>query len=698
MKKKALASLLLALLLVFSSLPLFQAQAQTLPMKQELYQTVADDLRLWPIFPGDGDPGGAYPYTTTPKGTVFFVQEFKRYNNLLYGKTKPRYQYGDLQEYHEPLWINLAYSKNNQWVFEGSVPHQHNTNGMPATSFERFQKIPADRDEHEVMKVTTLRCTCRYLSNRMTYEHEAFEPHEWEGQRCASCGYVAPEFAVLEIVRDPEQLTVGDYGSWTVNTNDPDHAKKYKFAVYREEEVIYDAPPRSSNILAYPFTEIGLYYIWVEITRENPASIIKVRSQPIRVNPRKADMSLVKWDYDPDNPPCFNYQPHKVQVVETPPGLTVNGYSYQEATMPGSHRTIAYFDYDPMVYEKPDNAFLYWDIVGPKGPDLAIDRTANGMMIRMLGEGFATSYALFRSDDGSPDFMPVYSGQDNSFEDTHVEYGKIYHYRAISMVKYENVDHPGPYGPERTITVLDKPERPKAELSADRTQVNLTWQAVRGAQFYLVKGRISTGGGMFKEEYYQCTELNKLVPVELGKFHYFSVIPCTDKQFKKRGVPSDEAGVLPMAVPTKPQVKALSTDSLQITMPEMPGATRYDLWFCEAEDGVYRVAYTGEDKVFVHKDLAANTSYFYRYGYFIDDPIEGLMTSEDGPVASGKTKAVMRGDANNDLEVDIQDLISLINYLVKDTPCPSMKNADANQDSKVDHQDAVAIINMMVGD
>lgn len=56
------------------------------------------------------------------------------------------------------------------------------------------------------------------------------------------------------------------------------------------------------------------------------------------------------------------------------------------------------------------------------------------------------------------------------------------------------------------------------------------------------------------------------------------------------------------------------------------------------------------------------------------------------------------GDANNDLEVNTLDLISLMNYLVKDTPCPSMKNADANQDSKVDHQDAVAIINMIVGD
>lgn len=56
------------------------------------------------------------------------------------------------------------------------------------------------------------------------------------------------------------------------------------------------------------------------------------------------------------------------------------------------------------------------------------------------------------------------------------------------------------------------------------------------------------------------------------------------------------------------------------------------------------------------------------------------------------------GDANNDLEVNAEDLISLTDYLVKDTPCPSMKNADANKDGKVNELDAVAIINMMVGD
>ena len=55
------------------------------------------------------------------------------------------------------------------------------------------------------------------------------------------------------------------------------------------------------------------------------------------------------------------------------------------------------------------------------------------------------------------------------------------------------------------------------------------------------------------------------------------------------------------------------------------------------------------------------------------------------------------GDANNDLEVDIQDLISLMNYLVKGTPCPAMDNADADgSGGKPNIQDMVWIINQLV--
>jgi hypothetical protein len=55
------------------------------------------------------------------------------------------------------------------------------------------------------------------------------------------------------------------------------------------------------------------------------------------------------------------------------------------------------------------------------------------------------------------------------------------------------------------------------------------------------------------------------------------------------------------------------------------------------------------------------------------------------------------GDANLDGKVNIQDLESLINYLVSKTPCKSMANADANGDKTVDIKDVKWIIDKIVG-
>jgi hypothetical protein len=55
------------------------------------------------------------------------------------------------------------------------------------------------------------------------------------------------------------------------------------------------------------------------------------------------------------------------------------------------------------------------------------------------------------------------------------------------------------------------------------------------------------------------------------------------------------------------------------------------------------------------------------------------------------------GDANLDGKVNIQDLESLINYLVSKTSCKSMANADANGDETVDIKDVTWIINKIIG-
>jgi hypothetical protein len=55
------------------------------------------------------------------------------------------------------------------------------------------------------------------------------------------------------------------------------------------------------------------------------------------------------------------------------------------------------------------------------------------------------------------------------------------------------------------------------------------------------------------------------------------------------------------------------------------------------------------------------------------------------------------GDANNDGVVNIDDLSCVVDFLVKGTACPSMKNADANSSGgDPDVQDLIAIIHMII--
>ena len=65
--------------------------------------------------------------------------------------------------------------------------------------------------------------------------------------------------------------------------------------------------------------------------------------------------------------------------------------------------------------------------------------------------------------------------------------------------------------------------------------------------------------------------------------------------------------------------------------------------------------------------------------------------------SEGIPKPTKTGDANNDGAIDIMDLVSIIDYIVSDTPSSSMANADANGDGLVDIMDLVWIIDVIVG-
>lgn len=59
-------------------------------------------------------------------------------------------------------------------------------------------------------------------------------------------------------------------------------------------------------------------------------------------------------------------------------------------------------------------------------------------------------------------------------------------------------------------------------------------------------------------------------------------------------------------------------------------------------------------------------------------------------------KILVPGDANDDMNVDIQDLLSIIDYIVFGTEPKSKINADANSDTEIDLRDLVWIVNHIV--
>jgi hypothetical protein len=66
-------------------------------------------------------------------------------------------------------------------------------------------------------------------------------------------------------------------------------------------------------------------------------------------------------------------------------------------------------------------------------------------------------------------------------------------------------------------------------------------------------------------------------------------------------------------------------------------------------------------------------------------------------ISSGIPIIEQKGDATNDGNVDILDLVSIIDYIVKDTEPASLTNADANNDGAVDILDLVWVIDRIVG-
>lgn len=59
-------------------------------------------------------------------------------------------------------------------------------------------------------------------------------------------------------------------------------------------------------------------------------------------------------------------------------------------------------------------------------------------------------------------------------------------------------------------------------------------------------------------------------------------------------------------------------------------------------------------------------------------------------------KPGLKGDANNDDTIDMKDIVSIINYIVINTECPSIENADTNNDGRVTIEDLFFLVEELV--
>ena len=86
---------------------------------------------------------------------------------------------------------------------------------------------------------------------------------------------------------------------------------------------------------------------------------------------------------------------------------------------------------------------------------------------------------------------------------------------------------------------------------------------------------------------------------------------------------------------------------------------------------------------------------------FHDGHVDGGYAHIDGgpsnPGYFSKRPAYTRGDVNDDLDVDINDVTALINYVLKgDGSAISLSNADCNQEGNIDINDVTALIDYLL--
>ncbi|KAF0152382.1 MAG: Fervidolysin [Ignavibacteria bacterium] len=99
------------------------------------------------------------------------------------------------------------------------------------------------------------------------------------------------------------------------------------------------------------------------------------------------------------------------------------------------------------------------------------------------------------------------------------------------------------------------------------------------------------------------------------------------------------------------------------------------------------------DSTYTDFNVEPHKKYYYKYKVLRTDFTE----SDFSKVVNATVLTAAKGDANGDLAITVQDIVSIVAYILKQNPTPFLiEAADVNGDAKVDILDIVSVINKIM--
>ena len=329
----------------------------------------------------------------------------------------------------------------------------------------------------------------------------------------------------------------------------------------------------------------------------------------------KADYEMTGAGWDYTSALTYDGTLKTVLVTGLPEGVTVESYSSNTATNPGTYSASVTFTYDTQNYNAPSITPLIWIIDAPSLSAPAISTaeaiSATSLIITWNTTPLAEGYVLERAISISGTYSKVYEGSETTYINIGLTAGKVYYYRVRAVCTVDEKPYTSP-------TSAVKAGAPFAGTSVTRTEtvsatgVKVTYGAAAGVTGYQVH-RSDALDGAYAQVYSGTATACTNTGLVTGTAYYYKA-----RSYKKIGTAtyysmfSAAKAAMPLAAPSAPAAAAAGSTSITVTWGTVTGAAGYQLYRSTSSTGTYTRVYSGADPAYTNTGLTAGRAYYYK--------------------------------------------------------------------------------------